>query len=60
MAAITERWLMCDGDGCEANSRDGGMDLPFMNRVRRDCARGGWTFVHPDKDYCPECSKEVE
>ena len=55
MSAITERFLLCDGDSSECLESFGTDNRSrTIAKLRSDAKSEGWT-TKSGKDYCPEC-----
>ena len=53
MSAVIEKFLVCDGVGCDATY---GVDMRHkaIDEHRKKAKAEGWTYNN-GKDYCPTC-----
>jgi hypothetical protein len=54
MSLVVERYLICDGNWCEANTIDNGKDYPNGFILRIEAKKNGW-HSEGTRDLCPEC-----
>ena len=58
MSLVVERFLICDGKDCEANTVEfGKRDYPNAFLLRIAARNNGW-HIGPKQDLCPKCAYE--
>ncbi len=56
MSLIVERYLICDGDGCNSNTIDSGKNYPNGFILRISARKNGW-HIGAKRDLCPKCTR---
>jgi len=56
MSLVIERFLKCDGPGCDKTF---GIDMRHMSasKHRTEAKKEGWR-IRDGKDYCPKCTRK--